>query len=88
MTASRTVKVVNTQGLHARPSTRLVEIANRHKSAIELRVAGLTANAKSVLSILRLAAPLGTEITIEARGEDEEAAVAALAEEIERGFGE
>ena len=88
VTVIRTVKIVNRQGLHARPSTRIVEIANRHKSSITLRVGDLTANAKSVLSLLSLAAPQGTELTIEAAGEDEAAAVAALAGEVERGFGE
>jgi phosphotransferase system HPr (HPr) family protein len=88
LTARRVVKIVNKQGLHARPSTRIVEIANRHRSEITIRAGKGTANAKSVLSILALSAPLGTELTLEATGEDEEAAVAALAAEVERGFGE
>jgi phosphotransferase system HPr (HPr) family protein len=88
MTTSRVVKIINRQGLHARPATRIVEIANRHAAQITLRVGDLTANAKSVLSLLALAAPPGTELAIEAVGEDEADAVAALAQLIESGFGE
>jgi phosphotransferase system HPr (HPr) family protein len=88
MTAARVVTIVNRQGLHARPSTRIVEVANRHKSSITLRVGDLTANAKSVLSLLALAAPQGTELAIEASGEDEAQAVAELAALVESGFGE
>jgi phosphocarrier protein len=88
LTARRVVKIVNRQGLHARPSTRIVEIANRHQSSITIVCGSTTANAKSVLSLLALSAPFGTELAIEADGSDEEAAVAALAAEVERGFGE
>jgi phosphocarrier protein len=88
LTARRVVKIVNRQGLHARPSTRLVEIANRHQSNITILCGGTKANAKSVLALLALSAPLGTELTIEADGADEAAAVDALAAEVERGFGE
>ena len=88
MTVRRALKIVNRQGLHARPSTRIVEIANRHQSNITIQCGSATANAKSVLSLLALSAPFGTELTIEAEGPDEDAAVAALAAEVERGFGE
>jgi phosphotransferase system HPr (HPr) family protein len=88
MTAARVVTIVNRQGLHARPSTRIVEVANRHSSSITLRVGDLTANAKSVLSLLALAAPQGTELSIEASGDDEAQAVAELAALVESGFGE
>lgn len=88
MTARRVTQVVNAQGIHARPSTRLVEIANRHKSKVEIQAGGTVANAKSVLSILALCAPVGTELVIVADGEDEQAAVDALVAEVERGFGE
>jgi phosphotransferase system HPr (HPr) family protein len=88
LTARRVVKIVNRQGLHARPSTRIVEIANRHRSNITIQCGETNANAKSVLALLALSAPLGTELTIEAEGPDEAEAVAAIAGEVERGFGE
>lgn len=88
MVSRRTVPVVNEQGLHARPCTRLVEIANRFRSEVAIHCNGTTANAKSVLALMTLAAPKGSELALEATGEDEDAAVAALAAEIERGFGE
>ena len=78
----------NEQGLHARPCTRLVEIANRFASEVTIRCDDTTANAKSVLALMTLAAPKGSELEIEAIGPDEQAAVDALAAEVVRGFGE
>jgi phosphocarrier protein len=88
LVARRRATVVNRLGLHARPFTRLVEIANRFRSGIVVRTADGRADAKSVLSLMGLAAPQGTEMEIEASGEDEQAAAEALAAEIAGGFGE
>lgn len=87
MTVRREVRVVNRQGLHARPSTRLVEIANRYSSQISIHATGQTANAKSVISVLTLGVLPDTPVVVEADGADEAAAVEALCVEISRGFG-
>ena len=79
---------MNEQGLHARPCTRLVEIANRFGAEIKIECGDTIANAKSVLSLMTLAAPRGSELKIEAAGPDEQAAVDAIAAEVARGFGE
>lgn len=80
--------IVNKQGLHARPSTRIVEIANRYQSNITIRCGSMSANGKSVLQLLSLSAPHSAELIIEAEGADEEQAAAAIAAEISKGFGE
>lgn len=78
----------NDLGLHTRSATALVKLANTFSSEIVLSVNGLTANAKSIMGLLALAARKGTPIRIEARGIDGEAAVEALRRLIDDGFRE
>ncbi len=73
-----TFVVLNDKGLHTRPSTELAKCAGRFKSTIRLRHRQHMADAKSVLSILMLAASHGTSITVEADGSDAEEAVETL----------
>lgn len=84
------VSVVNHLGLHARAAAQLVRLAGRYRSAITLRRedSGGCANAKSILSVLALAAPLGSVLKIEAEGEDEREAFDAIIDLFGNGFGE
>jgi phosphocarrier protein len=72
--------VINEKGLHTRPSTELVKCASSFKSKISLHFLNLSVNAKSLLGLLMLAAARGSEITVEAIGDDAEAAVKAILE--------
>lgn len=72
--------VLNARGLHTRPSTELVKHASLFKSRITLRCQDNSANAKSLLGILMLAASRGSKIMIEAVGEDAEDAVKSIIE--------
>ena len=83
--ATRTVKVNNPQGLHARPADQFARLANRFKCKIVLIKENERVDGKSVLNILTLAAVQGTQLVLEAEGEDAEAAVTALAELVEHG---
>jgi phosphotransferase system HPr (HPr) family protein len=85
---SRTVVVANPQGLHARPADLLVKLANRYSSTIMLVKGSERVDGKSILGILTLAATEGTELSIEAEGDDAEAALDALAELISQKFNE
>lgn len=75
-------------GLHARPAALFVKTASSFKSEINVEKDGQTANAKSMLSILTLGVNQGTEITIRAKGEDAEEALATLETLITSNFGE
>ena len=66
------------EGLHARPCARLAEIARRFGSTIKLECNGQVANARSFLSVLLLCATMGTAVSVEVEGEDEEKALAAV----------
>ena len=83
-----TLRVVNSQGLHARPCHALVSTALGFQSQLRLRVADREVNGKSILELMTLGASQGTEITVRAWGGDAEALVEALRGLFESGFGE
>ena len=85
-----TVRVTNTLGLHARAAAQLVRLANRFKSEIVLTRTdtGISANAKSILSVLNLAAALGAELRISANGDDESEAITGITSLFTSNFGE
>lgn len=70
-----TVKVLNEEGLHARPAGVLVKTASAFNAEIELAVDGDTANAKSIMSIMGLGLTKNTEVVITAQGSDAELAL-------------
>lgn len=86
VTERRTVTVINPQGLHARPVDLFVRLANQFGARIEVIKGGERADGKSILSILTLAAQQGTQLDIEATGDDADVAIAALAELVKSGF--
>jgi phosphotransferase system HPr (HPr) family protein len=71
------ILVVN-RALHARPASSLAKLASGFASDIQLLVAGRTANAKSVLSLLALDLDVGDEVAVRADGGDAGAAVDAV----------
>ncbi len=84
----REVILVNRLGMHARAATKLVQIAQKFRSKIIIEVNGMEADAKSILGLLTLAAPVGTKLLIKAEGEDEEKALKAVVALITNRFGE
>ncbi|MBA2379914.1 MAG: HPr family phosphocarrier protein [Blastocatellia bacterium] len=85
-----TITIVNRLGLHARAAAQLVRLAGTFKSRIVISRTddGIHADAKSILSVLTLAAAVGTELLLVADGLDEEAAFTAVAELVANRFGE
>ncbi|MCK4427991.1 MAG: HPr family phosphocarrier protein [candidate division Zixibacteria bacterium] len=84
----RKIEVTNRLGLHARPAAMLVQKATKFKSEIKLQKDDLEVNAKSILSVMALAAEMGSFVIIKAEGEDEAIAVEELAKLFEEKFGE
>jgi len=85
---NRSFKIVNRLGLHARAAAQLVQTANQFSSDINLIKEDIEVNGKSIMGILLLAAPQGTEIAVTVEGDDEQQAMDIIAELIEDGFGE
>lgn len=84
----RIVTIKNASGLHARPAGMFVKKASEFKSTVEVKAKNKVVNAKSIMGIMSLGLAQGDELVVAANGDDQEAAVNALAELIESGFGE
>jgi len=80
--------IKNRLGLHARAAAQLVQTANRFRSEVIVEKDGLEVNGKSIMGILMLAAPQGSQIAVSVAGEDAEQAMAAIGQLINDGFGE
>ena len=86
----RTLLVTAPLGLHARAAARLVRLASAFESDVQLQRidTSVSADAKSILSVLMLAASCGTQLHARAEGNDEAAALAAIEDLFASGFGE
>jgi phosphocarrier protein len=88
MISERQVTILNTLGLHVRPSAAFAGTAAKFKSRVNVIKDGQSVNAKSSIDLLTLAAVAGTRLTLRAEGDDADEAVSALAGLIESRFGE
>ena len=86
--AEQTMTIKNKTGLHMRPAELIVKTASKFCSEIFITKEDLTVNGKSIMGVMMLAAECGSDITIQASGEDESEALAALIDVIENNFGE
>lgn len=75
---NKKITVKNKQGLHARPAALFVQLANKFDSAIVVKKGKEKVSGKSIMGILMLAAGQGSQIIIEADGDDAEEAVLEL----------
>ncbi len=82
------IVIINKLGLHARASTKLTQTASQFSAEIWIERNGRKVNAKSIMGVMMLAAAKGSTVTLEANGEDEVAAIAALEALINDYFGE
>jgi phosphotransferase system HPr (HPr) family protein len=91
MPTTKEITVHHEVGLHARPAAQFVKLAANHQA--DIQVENLTkgtqsVNAKSLISVLSVNVTKDDRIRITAQGEDEQAAIEALTELIQRNFGE
>ncbi len=82
------VTIINKLGLHARAAAKFVGCSSAFSSRILAGRDGNMVDAKSIMSVMMLAAAKGTVLDIHVEGDDEDAAVAALIALIEGRFGE
>lgn len=88
MVFQKEIKITNKIGLHTRPASLIVEVANKFKSKIWIEKDGQVANGKSVMSLLLLCVEKGSIIKIKAEGPDAQEAIEALVKMIKDKFGE
>lgn len=84
----REVEVINRLGLHARAAAKLVDCAAHFSSKIQVGKDGQLVDAKSIMSVMMLAAGKGSLLQLVADGRDEVAALEALVTLIADRFGE
>jgi phosphocarrier protein len=85
----RELTLVNAHGLHLRPSSKFVAIANEYESEIFVSVNGSDeGNGKSILDLSARAAEKGAIMKIRTVGPDAAEAIEALVRLVESGFGE
>ena len=84
----REARIVNQEGLHARPAAKIVRLASSFDSNIELLKDGVAVNGKSIMGVMMLAAECGSSIVVRADGPDAAQAVEAITQLVSGGFGE
>jgi phosphocarrier protein FPr len=82
------VQLVPGAGLHARPATELTKVATAFQSNIQVAYNGKVADAKSMISLLKLGAPGAAMLTLAVDGPDADQAIEAVRRAIESGLGE
>jgi phosphocarrier protein len=84
------VTITHEVGLHARPSVKLTKLAKAFEATITVAAHpdGPWVDAKSIVKVMAMKAPQGSELYFEAVGGDAEAAVCALVQLVEGDFGE
>ena len=80
--------ITNKVGLHLRPAGLLVQTAAQFQSKIVVQFDGKTANAKSIMGVMKLEVTVGSAIVLRAEGEDAERAIAVLTDLARRNFDE
>lgn len=87
-TLHETVTVLNKSGVHARPAAMLAQMGRRYKAKITYTAKGETADGKNIIPLTNLGIQCGTQVTINAEGEDAREAIEAIKELINNRFGE
>jgi phosphocarrier protein HPr len=82
------LRIDNDLGLHARAAAKIVELVRQYESELFLRRDDEEVDGASILSILTLACPKGTEVEVRAVGDDSEELLEKLTELFRGKFGE
>ena len=82
------ITISNSLGLHARAASKLVQLTNKFVSEIKISKGHITANGKSILGLLSLAASINTEIIVEVNGSDYNEGLSEIEELFNNKFGE
>lgn len=85
---STKITIINKLGLHARAAAKLIAVTSSFKSQIRAGVNGRMIDAKSIMSVMMLAAGKGSELELEFNGDDEQSAHDAVIALINDRFGE
>ena len=82
------MEIKNKLGVHALAAALLVQTVNRFSAQVTISKDGQTADGRSIMGVLMLAATQGSTIEVEAAGQDAEQAVKAIEKLIDKRFNE
>lgn len=82
------IEIINELGLHARAAANFVKVANNYSSEVTVEKDGVSANGKSIMGVMMLAASRGSMITVTTEGEDARESMEALKKLVKNKFGE
>ena len=85
---TRTVRIVNRRGLHARAAAKFVTTAERFGASVDVVRDGQSVSARSIMGLMMLGAGPGSTIEMRADGWDAKEALDALGALVEAGFNE
>ena len=85
---SKELTILNTLGMHARPSARFVKVSNRYKAEIWVEKDGEQVNGKSIMGLMMLAAGQGSKLVVTAEGPDADKAIEDLEHLVQTRFDE
>ncbi|HVL01558.1 MAG TPA: HPr family phosphocarrier protein [Dongiaceae bacterium] len=88
MELKKQLTIINKLGLHARAASKLVATASKFNSTVQINRNGQLADAKSIMSVLMLAASKGTVLDFTVTGQDAEQALAQIETLINNRFDE
>ncbi|WP_405096890.1 phosphocarrier protein HPr [Oceanobacillus sp. FSL H7-0719] len=80
----KTFTVIDETGIHARPATALVQAASKFSSEVNIEYNGKSVNLKSIMGVMALGIGKGAQIKITSEGNDEQEALTALEETLNK----
>ncbi len=83
-TIEKKLVIRDTEGLHVRPASFFVQIAQKFKSNIIVKKGKKAVDGKSIMGMMTLALAKGSEIRITAQGDDAEKAIEELENFVKR----
>ena len=84
---NQNLTLINPLGLHARAAAKLVDVAKHYQADIKIGLTGAQpVDAKSIMALLMLGAPVESEVVVQTEGDDAIEALDAIAELINAGF--
>lgn len=87
-TITRVVRIVNSKGLHARPSAKFVQLVEKYDARLTVSYNGETVNGDSLMGLVTFAAGTGSQLTLKASGPQAKDLLAAIAAFVASKFGE
>ena len=85
---SRTLKIKNARGLHARAAAKFAEIVLTFNADVTVEKGGQTVSGNSIMGLMMLAASTGTQIKVESKGKYAKEALKAIIDLVENNFDE